>query len=198
MAYCWAALRTLGILVGVFLSLLVLAAIASGVVNAFLYTFEAGCLALALVFSVLALFGHQLVRVSKTPRTRRIGNFARNCGGAVAILALASFAVNYGYSAVKDSRVAAAHGPWEQYATKKPVTDPALLAQLNGPMPPQLVADKPPFDPSKPFSAAPDPYRTAAANSIPTCDEALIAAYILRRARTASLPPPPSVCVPKT
>ena len=48
MAYCWAALRTLAILVGVFVGLLILTAIASGVVHAFLYTFEAGCLALAL------------------------------------------------------------------------------------------------------------------------------------------------------
>ncbi len=48
MASCWAALRTLAILVGVFVGLLILTAIASGVVHAFLYTFEAGCLALAL------------------------------------------------------------------------------------------------------------------------------------------------------
>ncbi len=62
MAYCWAALRTLGILIGVFVGLLVLAAIASGVVNAFLYTFETGCLALAFVFGVLAIcfHGHSL------------------------------------------------------------------------------------------------------------------------------------------
>jgi hypothetical protein len=97
MAYCWAALRTLGILIGVFVGLLVLAAIASGVVNAFLYTFETGCLALAFVFGVLAIFGHQLIRVSKMPRTQRIGGLTRNCSGTAAILALASFAVDYGY-----------------------------------------------------------------------------------------------------
>jgi hypothetical protein len=127
MAYCWAALRTLGILVCVFVGLLLLAAIVSGVVNAFLYTFDAGCLALAFVFGVLAIFGHQLVRVSKTPRTQRIGRLTRSCGGGAVVLALASFAVDYGYSAVKDSRQVA-HGPWEQYATKKPVTDPARAA----------------------------------------------------------------------
>jgi hypothetical protein len=85
MVYFWAALRTLAILVGVFVGLLVLAAVASGVVNAFLYTFEAGCLALALIFGVLALFGSQLARISKTPRTRRVGSFARNWGGAIAL-----------------------------------------------------------------------------------------------------------------
>jgi hypothetical protein len=71
--------------------------IASGVVNAFLYTFETGCLALAFVFGVLAIFGHQLIRVSKMPRTQRIGGLTRNCSGTAAILALASFAVDYGY-----------------------------------------------------------------------------------------------------
>jgi hypothetical protein len=166
MAYCWAALRTLGILVGVVSGLLVLAAIASGVVNAFLYAFETGCLVLALIFSVLALFGHQLVRVSKTPRTQRIGSFTRNCGAAGAILAMASFAVDYGYSTIH----------------------PALLAQLNGPTPLQVVADKPPFDPSKPFSAVTGPIGTT-----PTCDDALVSAYEAFRLEEAAavVPPPP-------
>jgi hypothetical protein len=163
MTYCWAALRTLGILIGVFVGLLVLTAIASGVVNAFLYTFDAGCLALALVFSMLALFGHQLVRVSKTPRTRRIGSFSRNCGGAIAILALASFAVNYGYSAVKDSRVAAAHGPWEQYRTNAGMFDDLIPKQAGA--------------------------RTSEAT--PTCDDALVTGYRASRAEAAAIPPPP-------
>jgi hypothetical protein len=57
----------------VFLGLLALAAIASGVVNAFRYTFEAGCLALALVFSVLALFGPSACARFKDGRRQRMG-----------------------------------------------------------------------------------------------------------------------------
>jgi hypothetical protein len=163
MAYCWAALRTLGILIGVVVGLLVLTAIASGVVNAFLYAFEAGCMALAFVFGVLALFGHQLVRASKTPRTRRIGEWTRNCSGTTALLALISFGIVYGYSAVKDSRQAAVHGPWEQYRTSAGMFDDLI------------------------------PKQTAARASepTPTCDDALVTGYRASRAEAAAVPPPP-------
>jgi hypothetical protein len=164
-AYCWAALRTLAILVGVFVGLLVLAAIASSVVNAFLYTFEAGCLAHAFVFGVFAIFGHQLVRVSKMPRPQRIGGLTRNCSGTAAILALASFAVDYGYSAVKDSRQAAAHGPWEQYQTKTGMFDDLI---------PKRGAD-----------------RAESIDTTPSCDDALVTGYRASRAEAAALPPPP-------
>jgi hypothetical protein len=172
MAYCWAALRTLGILIGVFVGLLVLAAIASGVVNAFLYTFETGCLALAFVFGVLAIFGHQLIRVSKMPRTQRIGGLTRNCSGTAAILALASFAVDYGYSAVKDSRQAAVHGPWEQYQTKTGMFDDLI---------PKRGAD-----------------RAGSIDTAPTCEDALVSGYKTVRAAeaaTAVTPPPPGYVV---
>jgi hypothetical protein len=180
MAYCWAALRTFGILISVFAGLLVLTAIASGVVNAFLYTFDAGCLALAFVFGVLAIFGHQLVRVSKTPRTQRIGGLTRNCSGAAAILALAPFAVEYGYSALKDSRLAAVHGPWEQYATKKP--NP--FDQFDTPA--QRGASPGMFDDLIPKQAG---ARTNEAT--PACDDALVTGYRASRAEAAALPPPP-------
>jgi hypothetical protein len=165
MAYCWAALRTIGILFGVFVGLLILAAIASGVVNAFLYTFDAGCLALAFVFGVLALFGHQLVRVSKTPRTHRIGRLTRNCSRTAAILALAAFAVDYGYSTVKDLRQVAAHGPWEQYQTKAGMFDDLI---------PKRGAD-----------------RTGSIDTPPTCDDALVTGYRASRTEAAAVPPPP-------
>jgi len=208
MAYCWAMLRTLGILVGIFVGLLVLAAIASSVVNAFLYTFVAGYLALALVFSVLALFGHQLVRVSKTPRTRHIGSFTRNCGGAIALLALATFAADFGYSAFKDSRRAVEHGPWEQYAVKRPVTDPALLAKLNGPT--QATSTNP-FDqfdspaqggearvtrgrgtnPGMFDDLIPKQVGARTSEATPNCDDELVTGYRASRAEAAAVPSPP-------
>jgi hypothetical protein len=197
MAYCWAALRTLGILIGVFAGLFVLTGIASGVFHAFLYTFEVGCLVLALTFSVLALFGHQLMRVSKTPRTRHVGSFARSCGAAGAALALVSFAVDYGYSTIKDSRVAAAHGPWEQYATKKPVKDPALLAQSDGPTRATNPFDK--FDTPAQRGTTPGmfddliPKQVGARTSeaTPNCDDELVSAYRASRVEAAAVPPLP-------
>jgi hypothetical protein len=189
MAYCWAALRTLGILIGVFVGLLVLVAIGSGVVNAFLYTVGAGCMALAFVSGVLALFGHQLVRVSKTARPQRIGRLTRGCSGAVALIALASSAIGYGYLAVKDSRQAAAHGPWEQYATTRPVTE------LEPPPPPGFV----PYNGPARATTAPGmfddliPKQVGARTSeaTPTCDDELVRAHRASRAEAAAIPPPP-------
>lgn len=189
MAYCWAALRTLGILIGVVVGLLFLTAIASGVFNAFLYTFGAGYLALALVFSVLALFGHQLVRLSKTVRTQRIGRLTRNCSASAAILALASFAVDYGYSAIENSRTAAVHGPWERYAARKP----------DGPTP----ATTNPFDkfdtPAQRRGTTAGmfddliPKRAGARTdeTTPNCDDELVAAYRASQTEAAAVPPPP-------
>lgn len=188
MAYCWAALRTLGILVGVAVGLLVLTAIASGVFNAFLYTFGTGCLVLALFFSVLALFGHQLVRVSKTPRTQRIGGLTRNCSGSAAILALASFAVNYGYSAIKDSRTAAVHGPWERYAARN--ADGPTPATTNPfdkfDTPAQRGATAGMFDDLIPKQAG---ARTGETTS--SCDNELVTAYRASQAEATAVPPPP-------
>jgi hypothetical protein len=189
MAYCWAALRTLAILIGVFVGLLVLAAIASGIGHAFLYTFEAGCLALALACGVLALFGHQLVRVSTTPRTRRIGGLTRNCGGAITLLTLASFAVDYGYTAVKESRQVAVHGPWEQYATKKPNPFDQFDSPAQGgeAVAPSGRGNSPGmFDDLIPKLAAARSNETT-----PTCDDALVAGYKTSRAEAAAVPPPP-------
>jgi hypothetical protein len=180
MAYCWAAIRTLGILLGVSVGLLVLVAVASGVVNAFLYTFVAGCLALAFVFGIVALFGHQLVRVSKTLSTQRIGGLTRNCSGTIALIALASSAIGYGFLAVKDSRQVAEHGPWEQYASKKP--NP--FDQFDTPA--QRGGTPGMFD-----DLIPKQVGARTGDATPNCDDELVSAYRASRVEAAAVPPPP-------
>jgi hypothetical protein len=89
MIYLWAAIRTILILFGVLIAIFVVLLLASAVVQAFLTSWIVGSLALAFVCGVMALFGHQLVRVAKTDRARAIGAISFGGFTAVALVALA-------------------------------------------------------------------------------------------------------------
>jgi hypothetical protein len=135
---------------------------------------------LAFVFGIVALFGHQLVRVSKTFSTQRVGRLARNCSGAVTLIALASSAIGYGYLAVKDSRQVAEHGPWEQYASKKP--NP--FDQFD--TPPQRGGTPGIFD-----DLIPKQIGARTGDATPNCDDELVSAYRASRVEAAAVPAPP-------
>jgi hypothetical protein len=66
MIYFRAALRTIAILLAVLFGLLALVTVVSAIVNAFLqWGITGGCLTLAAVFAIVALFGYQLTNVSE-------------------------------------------------------------------------------------------------------------------------------------
>jgi hypothetical protein len=95
MAYLWATVRTIAILVlGLFALLLSLLAL-SIVGNAFMWSFAAGCVALACSCGVLSLFGYQLERVAKTPTTKHVGTYVCLGFGAVAVLGVAAPPAGY-------------------------------------------------------------------------------------------------------
>jgi hypothetical protein len=72
MVYLWAAVRTIAIVVGIIIGLFVLFLLLAGIVSAFTWSFTGGCIVLALVFGIGALFGTQLARVAKTERATSI------------------------------------------------------------------------------------------------------------------------------
>jgi hypothetical protein len=87
-AYLWAALRTVAILAAICISLFSLVLLLAGIVAAFTWSVPGGCLVLALVFGICALFGIQLTRVAKIERTKLIGNCLRFGFGFAAALSL--------------------------------------------------------------------------------------------------------------
>jgi hypothetical protein len=89
MAYFWAAIRTITILAFGLFALAILLLALSIIANAFIWSFTAGCVALAAVCGVLSLFGYQLERVAKKPTTKRVGTYTCFGFGAVAVLSVA-------------------------------------------------------------------------------------------------------------
>jgi hypothetical protein len=185
MIYLWAVIRTIVILVGVVATLLAVVIAASSSVWAFSYSFAAGFITLAGIAGVLSLCGHQLASVAKTSSTKRIGTYTRLCCGAVAVFGLVLSLATYGYVTVQQMREGAK--PWENYTARSKM--PAL--------PPGFVLDAPqPQQSQRGPTVVTDPneiaeYNAAVAagtNNLPTCDDALIAAYMATRtARTGNV-----------
>lgn len=89
MGYVLAAVRTVAILLVICVALFVMTLVA----GAFLQSWFAGGLALALVCGIGALFGYQLRRVAKSERTMFIGFVTCVGFGAVALLSLLGLAL---------------------------------------------------------------------------------------------------------
>lgn len=216
MVYLWAAVRTIGILFSGLVALFLLALVISGVVQAFIYLFVVGCLVLAVVFGALSLFGHQLASVAKIPRTKLIGTYTRLCCGSIAALSLAVPLATYGYTTVQHLLAPASRGLSDAEVwpgTPVPPPPPGFSEDVTGAKPridasamsddelraayarEQGVAKSPQAPAVDPASGGKPgmfddliPKLPVTANSSPTCEEALIAAYqASRAARTGNV-----------
>jgi hypothetical protein len=98
--YLWAIVRTVAIVFAALVVALFVLFLASAVVAAFISSFAAGCVALAALCGLVSLFGHQLNRVARAPRTKLIGVHTCLWSGGVALLSLATLPAVYAFSSV--------------------------------------------------------------------------------------------------
>jgi hypothetical protein len=96
MAYLRAALRTIAILAAICIGLFILSLLVGGIRAAFAWSSTGGCIVLALVFGMGALFGVQLTRVAKTDAGQLMGDLSRfGFGFAAALTLLLSAVIPY-------------------------------------------------------------------------------------------------------
>ena len=93
MTYLWAAWRTIATLAAVSVGLFFLFLLIGGILAAFTWSLTGGCIVLALVFGIGALFGVQLTRVAKTDTAKLVGDLSRFCFGFAAALSFLLSAV---------------------------------------------------------------------------------------------------------